>query len=47
MPRFRKSIEIVSYSKHAKDSTMYVSFENLRLVDKNTRPVEIGVGAEL
>jgi uncharacterized protein (TIGR00290 family) len=36
MPRFRRSIEIVSYSKHVNDSTMYISFENLRLVDKNT-----------
>jgi diphthine-ammonia ligase len=34
MPRFRKSIEIVSHSKHVKDSAMYISFENLRLVDK-------------
>jgi len=36
MPRFTKSIEIVSYSKHVKDSTMYISLENLRLVDKDT-----------
>jgi diphthamide synthase (EF-2-diphthine--ammonia ligase) len=36
MPRFRKSIEIVSYSKHVEDSIMYISIENLQLVDKDT-----------
>jgi len=35
-PRFRKSIKIVTYSKHVKDSTMYISLENLQLVDKDT-----------
>jgi hypothetical protein len=35
-PRFRKAIKIVSCSKHVKDSTMYISLENLRLVDKDT-----------
>jgi uncharacterized protein (TIGR00290 family) len=35
-PRFRKSIKIVSFSKQVKDSTMYISLENLRLVDKDT-----------
>ena len=35
-PRFRKSIKIVSYSKHVVDSIMYISIENLQLVDKDT-----------
>jgi diphthine-ammonia ligase len=35
-PLFRKRVEIVSYSKHADNSTMYLSFENLRLTEKDT-----------
>jgi uncharacterized protein (TIGR00290 family) len=35
-PRFRKSIKIASFSKQVKDSTMYISLESLRLVDKDT-----------
>jgi len=34
-PKFRKSIKIVSFSKQVNDSTMYLSFESLRLVDKD------------
>ncbi|MGD0549770.1 MAG: diphthine--ammonia ligase [Candidatus Bathyarchaeia archaeon] len=35
-PIFRKSVKIVSYSKHVEDSIMYISIENLQLVDKDT-----------
>jgi diphthine-ammonia ligase len=34
-PRFRKSIRIVSFSRHAQDSTMYIHSENLRLVERD------------
>lgn len=34
-PRFRKSIRIASFSKHAENSTMFILPENLRLVEKN------------
>jgi len=35
-PRFKKSITMLSYSKHVDDSVMYISPENIRLTDKDT-----------
>jgi len=35
-PRFKKSIRMISYSKHQDDSTLYISPEDLQLTDKNT-----------
>jgi diphthine-ammonia ligase len=34
-PRFRKSIRIASFSKHAENSTMYIHSQNLQLVEKD------------
>ena len=34
-PRFKKSIKMISYSKHVDDSTMYISSDNLQLADKD------------
>jgi len=34
-PRFKKCIRMISYSKHADDSTMYISSETLQLADKD------------
>jgi diphthine-ammonia ligase len=35
-PRFKKSIKMISYSKHQEDTILYISPEDLQLVDKNT-----------
>jgi len=34
-PQFKKSIKMTAYSKHVKDSTMYISPENSQLVEKS------------
>jgi len=34
-PLFKKRVEIVSYSKHVEDSTMYISLEDLRLAERD------------